>query len=53
MAQKRKPSRDTAGPSRTKIKGTGPGGGSKTRPDVPANPANRAASGKQPVKRGR
>ena len=47
MGQKRKPSKDTAGPGRTKMKGTGPGGGSKTRNDVPATPANRAASGKQ------
>lgn len=48
MAMRKRPSHKDPEPARrVKANSTGRGESSKTRPDVPSTPANKAASGKQ------
>ena len=48
MAMRKRPSnKDPEAPRKAKANSAGRGESSKTRPDVPSTPANKAATGKQ------
>jgi hypothetical protein len=47
LNKQKRPGREERPPRHTKFKGAGPGGSSKTRPDVPSTPENKASTGKQ------